>query len=335
MPAAAAATGLCVVLCGLSLLAAPPLDAVAARNEIEAARAALAEGDVEGARRALARIDPAWGGAEPNEARDEIEARLAAAGDEIEEALALEAAREAAMERAPPSVDEARRAVEAVLAERQFREEKLEPETIELDSAESLYQRFVNWVLRRRATGDDEPSESWVPEWLAGVLRGLGKLPWEAIDWSALALAILLAILVVARHARQAAVSWPGGRRLVGAGADGIIAQALAHDAADLREAGVRLLERGDLRGALRAFYVAILSTLHRQRILTLDPAKTNWEHVRALGPAHAALRERLVPLTGLFDRVWYGRRAPVRAEVEDARAALDELSGTSDEAAA
>lgn len=65
------------------------------------------------------------------------------------------------------------------------------------------------------------------------------------------------------------------------------------------------LAERGDLRAALRALYLATLVALDRRRWIAFDPHLTNWQYLRQMprGETRSAFRE----LTRLFDYKWYG----------------------------
>lgn len=73
---------------------------------------------------------------------------------------------------------------------------------------------------------------------------------------------------------------------------------------------GRELLERGELRLALRAFYLASLAHLAQRDLISLARFKSNRDYERELGRRSHALPE----VTGLFaqnvsvfDRVWYG----------------------------
>ncbi len=74
---------------------------------------------------------------------------------------------------------------------------------------------------------------------------------------------------------------------------------------------GAEWLERGDSRRALRALFLACLSRLSAQRLVSLAPYKSNGEYMREL-----CRRARVAPetvstfgeLVRTFDGVWYGR---------------------------
>ena len=78
-----------------------------------------------------------------------------------------------------------------------------------------------------------------------------------------------------------------------------------------------RLSENGDHRGAVRLAYIASLRRLAAAGLLVLEPNKTNWEYQRDLRGRSARSYATLLPATGLFDRVWYGRRSASAGEFE------------------
>jgi hypothetical protein len=70
------------------------------------------------------------------------------------------------------------------------------------------------------------------------------------------------------------------------------------------------LLSRGDLRLALRAFYLATLAHLAQRNLVTIARHKSNRDYERELGRrAHALpeLTSRFNENVSIFDRIWYG----------------------------
>lgn len=83
---------------------------------------------------------------------------------------------------------------------------------------------------------------------------------------------------------------------------------------------------RGEHETALRLLYQAVLLRLDRRGLLVHDPARTNWENLRALAAARAEAREAMAGLTREVDACTYGgRRASVRTW-EQSRAWADLL---------
>lgn len=80
------------------------------------------------------------------------------------------------------------------------------------------------------------------------------------------------------------------------------------------------LIERGELRLALRALYLGSLALLADRGLLTLQRFKSNLDYQRELNRrAHAlpGLAERFATNTHLVDRVWYGRDEVSRETVD------------------
>jgi hypothetical protein len=71
------------------------------------------------------------------------------------------------------------------------------------------------------------------------------------------------------------------------------------------------LLSRGELRLALRAFYLATLAHLAQRHLITLARFKSNHDYQRELqrrGHSLSALFEHFSENLQVFERVWYGR---------------------------
>jgi hypothetical protein len=87
-----------------------------------------------------------------------------------------------------------------------------------------------------------------------------------------------------------------------------ILGERLAPDetAVDLLSEAERLARSGDLRGAMRKAYIAVLCELGERKILRLAPHHTNRDYLRALRD-HAGLLRTVQPLTAAYERHWYG----------------------------
>ncbi|HEX8071191.1 MAG TPA: DUF4129 domain-containing protein [Pyrinomonadaceae bacterium] len=66
------------------------------------------------------------------------------------------------------------------------------------------------------------------------------------------------------------------------------------------------LARAGDLRGAMRKAYIAVLYELGERKLLRLAPHKTNRDYLRALRD-HARAFQFVQPLTVAYERHWYG----------------------------
>jgi hypothetical protein len=87
-----------------------------------------------------------------------------------------------------------------------------------------------------------------------------------------------------------------------------ILGERLAPDetAVDLLSEAERLARSGDLRGAMRKAYIAVLCELGERKILRLAPHRTNRDYLRALRD-HASLLHTVQPITAAYERHWYG----------------------------
>jgi hypothetical protein len=73
---------------------------------------------------------------------------------------------------------------------------------------------------------------------------------------------------------------------------------------------GMDMIERGELRLALRAFYLASLAHLAERNLITLAKFKSNRDYERELQRRSHALPELTATFSdnvSVFDRVWYG----------------------------
>lgn len=78
----------------------------------------------------------------------------------------------------------------------------------------------------------------------------------------------------------------------------------------DWTKMGRRFLEEGELRLALRAFYLASLAHLAGRSLITITRSKSNRDYERELRRRGHALPELPVLFSenvGIFDRIWYG----------------------------
>jgi hypothetical protein len=99
-----------------------------------------------------------------------------------------------------------------------------------------------------------------------------------------------------------------GGRRREKREARVVLGEHLAPDqtALDILSEAERLARSGDIRGAIRKGYIAILCELGDRKILSLAQHKTNRDYLRALAERRPLYGEMQV-LTNSFEDHWYG----------------------------
>jgi len=85
----------------------------------------------------------------------------------------------------------------------------------------------------------------------------------------------------------------------------------------DLFSEAERLARNGDLRGAIRKGYVALLCDLADRKVIGLARHKTNRDYLRDVRQ-RSSLFERVKRATGSFERHWYGFRTPSPKDWEE-----------------
>ncbi|HLL72626.1 MAG TPA: DUF4129 domain-containing protein [Pyrinomonadaceae bacterium] len=89
---------------------------------------------------------------------------------------------------------------------------------------------------------------------------------------------------------------------------------------ADLITEAEALARAGDVRGAIRKAYIAVLFELGERSILRLAAHKTNRDYLSALRRESAALYGDMQPLTYNYERHWYGFAPATDADWHDFR---------------
>jgi hypothetical protein len=91
-------------------------------------------------------------------------------------------------------------------------------------------------------------------------------------------------------------------------GARVVLGEHLSMDesSSDLLTEAERLALSGDIRGAIRKGYIALLCELHDRKTLRLEQHKTNRDYLRAV-EANRPLYEEMKPMTRSFESHWYG----------------------------
>ncbi|HEV2859733.1 MAG TPA: DUF4129 domain-containing protein [Pyrinomonadaceae bacterium] len=91
--------------------------------------------------------------------------------------------------------------------------------------------------------------------------------------------------------------------------------------AADLLEEAEGLARSGDLRGAIRKAYVALLCELGDRHVIRLAQNKTNRDYLRDVGSAaRTRLYTEMLPLTYSFELHWYGLQEASETDWADFR---------------
>ena len=165
------------------------------------------------------------------------------------------------------------------------------------DALQRLVRRFIDWVL------------SLLPK---GAPLTPGASPRASLLTQVIVLGLCLAVLVyvvrrlwLRRRQGVRSLKLKRGSRVV-------LGERLEADqtASDLLDDAERLARAGDLRGAIRKAYVALLCELGDRGVLRLAQHKTNRDYLNAVRrAAPPGLYTEMLPLTFDFEVHWYGLR--------------------------
>jgi hypothetical protein len=231
-------------------------------------------------------------------ARDElllrVSERLRALHTRLAEAAVAMAARDKEAEKGR---------LNAILQRREYNEQAAE------DTALSrLREKFKSWLRGLL------PQSSPLGEEAAGTFSVVARL-------FVFALTAAVVIYVLWKYGAQL-LPRNRARKKVKSEARVVLGERLApgQTPADLVEQAESLARAGDLRGAIRKAYIAVLVELGERRILRLAAHKTNRDYLSALRQERAALYGDMQPLTHNYERHWYGFAPATDADWHDFR---------------
>jgi hypothetical protein len=98
--------------------------------------------------------------------------------------------------------------------------------------------------------------------------------------------------------------------------------------ASDLLSEAEALARSGDLRGAIRKGYIALLVELGDRKLISLAQYKTNRDYLRSVS-SHPQLHSRMRSLTDSFERHWYGFAQATQTDWQDFRTSYREALQT------
>ncbi len=191
------------------------------------------------------------------------------------------------------------------LAEILRREEYQKPEAAQ----QSIFQRWLTEFL--------EWLDSWFPK-SSGPSTSYSGIPALASVLRILLFAVLLALVVFLVY-KIAPLIFPNLKRVARPKKKKervILGEKLSDDATALGLFGEaeQLARSGDLRGAIRKGYIALLCDLSDRKVIGLARNKTNRDYLRDTA-SRRELHSRLRSVTDTFERHWYGHK---RSGVED-----------------
>ncbi len=163
---------------------------------------------------------------------------------------------------------------------------------------------FFEWLFRSIPNSGNSAPASPTPS----SFSSLSPLGWALL---VLGLLLVLAIVVYAvRGVRQSVVRDAKVRDAVAFEDENIN----AGEALDRAHTEAR---SGDYRAAVRYLYLSSLLWLDERKLLRYDRSLNNREYLQRAG-GNPALHDRLAPVVGTFERVWYGRRDLEEADFLD-----------------
>jgi hypothetical protein len=200
---------------------------------------------------------------------------------------------------------------EAAASSRQARDKEAEkgrlqsilrrPEYNEQASRGGAMQQLWNWIkeLLSKLLPDTKPMSP-------GASRALSVVARIFIY----ALAVALIVFVLWRFGPAAWERFAARRKQRARGREAriVLGERIASDesAADLLAEAERLARAGDLRGAIRKAYIAVLCELGDRKLIRLAQHKTNRDYLLSLRD-RAELFAAMRPLTNAFEQHWYG----------------------------
>lgn len=196
-----------------------------------------------------------------------------------------------------PADDHAREQIAEILARQEFREFAERDDQFLSDLLEKLF-KALSELGGEADQGADAPSV---------------RLP-DLSPWVLMALAVI-ALCLIAVYATS------GSRRRAVPAARKTVAETQLPVAAgpiSLLDEAAQLAARGDMRGALRALYVANLLMLDRKQLIEFESWKTNGMYIRAM--PQGEVRLLFAAFTRIFDHKWYGHEPATPADYQECR---------------
>jgi hypothetical protein len=228
---------------------------------------------------------------------NEIDGRLAAIGVELETLK-----NEAAAER---SKDEDKRKLAEILARPEF--QKPAPKPPEENLLSKWIRQFLQWL------------EPYIPKFGTGTAPDLSGGV-TVVQYILIGVIILLLGFLAYKLAPLFAPRFQRKRKEEKESR--VILGETIHDdvsSADLFSDAERLAREGDLRGAIRKGYVALLFEMSDRKLIGLARHKTNRDYLRDVRSRHE-IHQEMTGLTGSFERHWYGSQDAKSEDWEEFR---------------
>lgn len=228
---------------------------------------------------------------------NEIDGRLAAIGVELQ---ALQ--NEAATER---SKDEDKRKLSEILSRPEY--QKPAPEPPEENLLTKWIRQFLQWL------------EPYIPKFGTGTAPDLSGGV-TVVQYILIGLIVLLLGFLAYKLAPLFAPRFRRKRKEEKESRV-ILGETIHEDvsSSDLFGDAERLAREGDLRGAIRKGYVALLCEMSDRKLIGLARHKTNRDYLRDI-KSRREIHQEMTGLTGSFERHWYGSQDAKTEDWEEFR---------------
>ena len=187
------------------------------------------------------------------------------------------------------SKDDAKKRLESILARPEYTTKARGPNALT-----RLIRDFIEWL--KKFFPEVKPAQPGSLDWLSLVAK-------IAVVLAGLAVLFFITKLLLSRFKRTRKVK-PRKKKEPRI----VLGERLEPEqtATDLLSEAEALARSGDLRGAIRKAYIALLVELGDRKIISLAQHKTNRDYLNALREL-PPLHSRMTGLTNSFERHWYG----------------------------
>lgn len=185
--------------------------------------------------------------------------------------------------------------------------------------------KFMKWLFETDRKPDTSTGSWW---------QSFSQIPWRLIFILFAVLAVLVLGFWIFWHLRRKPPQnlqplTVATVRTVDLEAEDVSADDLPEDS--WLALAQQMIERGEMRLALRAFYLATLSVLAQQQLVRLGPAKSNRDYLLELTRrlrGNASFLEFFRENIRLFEASWYGTHAVTTATIDTMRANHQQMRG-------
>ena len=187
----------------------------------------------------------------------------------------------------------------------------------EMKSIGKLLGKFFRWLLDSKS--DESPSSKTV--------TSVGNFPWRMVFLLVLVLVVGCVIVLLVHFFKRRGAPLPALTptvpvKTVDLESENVRADELPEDS--WLSLAQELIEKGELRLALRAFYLATLSILAQKQLIRLGAAKSNRDYLQELTRRLRGNLTAVQPFrenVRLFEASWYGTHSVTTAIIDAMRA--------------